>query len=92
MLGKGIVSFRDHNMIYDPNVDQTKRRLELIGNVPVGLARLRYAGRVIVAQDARRRVMGEGVFHDLSGIDACAVNRASKQCLEGYEAMLVIEP
>ena len=59
--------------------------------MPVGLAGLIDAGRVIVRQDHSGGVEMQRGLDDLTRIDGGAVNRAAKHFFEGNQPMLVIQ-
>ena len=68
-------------MVEQPDLDQRQRLRELQRDAAIGLAGLGDARRVIVAQDHRRRVVGERAFDDLARVDRRAVDRAAEQLL-----------
>jgi len=78
-------------MVEHPHIDQLQRLLKPLSEHPVGLAGLGVAGGVVVAQDQRGGVVGQGALDDLPGMDTGAVDRAAKQRLEGQHLVLGIE-
>ena len=72
----------DHEMVQQADLDQRQRLFQAGGDGAVGGGRLRIAGRVVVADDHRRRVVGQGAAHDFARMHFGAIDRALEQFLE----------
>jgi hypothetical protein len=73
-------------------LDQRQHLLEFSGQQFVGAGRLGDAGRVIVRQHHRCRIVPQCLLDHLAGIDAGLRQRATKQLFGGNQAILRVEP
>src|SRR5829696_1619595 len=81
----------DDHVVQNPYIDERERVLQPPCDQLVRLAWLDETRRVIVSEDDRRRVVHQGLPHDLPWMDACAVDRSPEHLLESDEAMAVVD-
>ncbi len=81
----------DHQMVEDADVDKLKGLFEPLRERFVRAAGFGVARGVVVHQDYRRGIMGQGALHDFARVDGGAVDGAAKQLLEGERAMAIVE-
>ena len=82
----------DDQVVHQPDIDQRQGLLQPAGNLLVGQAGLRHAGRVVMGDDDRSCVAGQGLFDDLPGVDVGRVQRAPEQLVERDDPAAVVEP
>lgn len=69
-----------HDEVIDhPHIDERQCIAEPASQLPIGLARLGHAGWMVVRQNDRCGVMGQGTFDHLAGVNAGPVDGAVKQ-------------
>jgi hypothetical protein len=78
-------------MVEHPHVDQRQRLLQALSQLAIRLAWLGHAGRVIVGEDDRRRILRQRTLDHLSRIHAGTVDGAVEQHLKGQHAVFGIE-
>lgn len=69
----------DHDVIQRAHAHQVQRFLELMGQLPVGIAGLRIARGVVVDQNHRRRVVLQGKLDHFPRVDVGPVQGAAEQ-------------
>ena len=78
-------------MIEDADTQQLARFYYLFGYHSVRCARLSHAGRVIMAEDHRRRIIFEYCLHDFARIDAGGIQSSEKKFGKLQHPMLIIQ-
>ena len=81
----------DHDVIQRPHAHQGQRFLELVGQLSVGVARLRIALGMVVNQDHRRGVVLQGQLDHFPWIDAGSVQGAPEQLVKADHPMPGVE-
>src|SRR6185295_13803625 len=78
-------------MVEGPDVDQRQRLLQCLGQQLVGARGLGGAGRVVVREDDRGRIVAERGLHNLARIDAGLRQRTLEQFLGRDQPVLAVE-
>ncbi|TXT26846.1 MAG: hypothetical protein FD134_373 [Gallionellaceae bacterium] len=78
-------------MIEYAHVHQRQRLLQRVGQQAVGLARLGCAGRVVVRENHRCRIVVQGALHHLARVNASLREGAVEQLFAGDHAVLRVE-
>jgi hypothetical protein len=81
----------DDEVVQYPHIHERQGILQAPGNGFVRLAGLHDAGRVVVGQDHRRRIVSQGLSRDLLDVYGGAIRRAAKELLEGNQPVTVVE-
>lgn len=78
-------------MIEHPDINESQRLLEPVGQSLVGGAGRRLSGRMVVRKNDRGRVMGKGFLDHFPGMDGAAVDGAVEELFEGEGAVAGVE-
>ncbi len=81
----------DHQMVDQADVQQPQRAVQAPGEAAVGGGRLRVAGRVVMADDHRGRVVGKRTPQHFTGMYLGLVDRAAEEFLEGQRAVAGVQ-
>ena len=81
----------DDDVVEDAHVEERECLLQAARDELVRLAGLEDAGRVVVGEYHRCRIVRERLAQDLTRVHAGAVDGAAEQLLEGDQAVAVIE-
>ncbi|MNP32050.1 hypothetical protein D3C76_1252070 [compost metagenome] len=78
-------------MVEHAHIHQRQGIFQALGEQAIGLARFGDAGRVVMGEDQRRRVVRQGALDHLARVDAGAVDGAVEQHLEGQHPVPAVE-
>jgi len=78
-------------VVQQAHVHHCQRLLQFVGDAGIGAGGFRVAGRVVVAEDHRRRVVQQGAPDHFAGVDRCGADGAVEQLLAGDQAVAVVQ-
>lgn len=81
----------DDQVVKDPDVEKRQRLLQALGDLAVGLARLRVPARMVVEEDNRDGVEVEGALGDDSVVDFAGVDGAAEEMLGCQDVMPIVQ-
>lgn len=81
----------DDQVVEDSDVEKRQRLLQAFGDLAVGFAGLRVAGRVVVEEDDSDRVELQGTLGDDPGVNVAGIGRAGEEVLGGQDVVLGVE-
>lgn len=81
----------DDQVVNDSDVEEAQRLLQALGDLAVGLARLRVPARVVVEEDDGGSVEVQGALGDDSAVDFTAVDGPGEQVLGRNDVVLGVK-